>query len=474
MNKEIEEIIRNRIFRKQLSYNDNMYFFFIYLSNYVKYKLAEFQQEIFKIINNDENKLVVVTAFRGSAKSTIITLSYALWSILGKNKKKFVLIISKTQEQSKIHFKNIISEIENNELLKKDFNLENKNVFINQKSIYLRKFDATIKCASFETSIRGMRHKETRPDLIICDDIEDLESVRSIESRNKLETWFTSEIIPLGDKNTKLILVGNLLHEDSLIMRIKNKIENNKIKGVYKEYPLVKDSEILWKEKFSDKEEIEELRMTIGNEVSFQREYMLTILPDDYQIIKKEWIKYYDSLPVETSNYYIYGNIIGVDPAISKNERADYTAIVSVAVYKNTDKNIFDYYILANPINKRLDAPEQVEYIREIYNALYKKHNTKVFVENVAYQVSLVQFLQKEGIQAEEFSVNGTDKTARLNIASLHMQNGRVFFPANGCDELMKQLLSFNEIEKNHDDLVDAFSMAIIEASKIKTYNIID
>ncbi|NCC70514.1 hypothetical protein EOM09_02950, partial [bacterium] len=364
MNKDINEIIESKNKRKSVSYYDNMYFFFIYLRNYVKYKLANFQKEIFETINDDKNKLVVITAFRGSAKSTIVTLSYALWSILGKNKKKFILIISKTQDQTKIHFQNIISEIENNKILKNDFDLDKRNIKINQKSIYFKKIDAIIKCASFETSIRGMRFKDTRPDLIICDDIEDLDSVRNIKSRDKLESWFTSEIIPVGDKNTKIILVGNLLHGDSLIMRIKNKINNKELNGIYKEYPLLKNDKILWNDKYNSKEEIEILRKTIGNEVSFQREYMLKILPDDYQIIQREWIKYYEELPYKNREFEFIGNIISIDLAISKKETADYTAILILSIFRNKTNNKFNIFIRPNPINKRLSAPEQMQYVK--------------------------------------------------------------------------------------------------------------
>ncbi len=465
MNKLLNEIIENKILRKNIAYEDNMYFFFIYLRNYVKYKLAEFQQEIFEVINNDKNKFSVLTAFRGSAKSTIITLSYALWSVLGKNKKKFVLIISKTQDQAKIHFQNIISEIENNELLRNDFNLIDRNIVINQKSIHFKKIDATIKCASFETSIRGIRYKETRPDLIICDDIEDLESVRSIESRNKLETWFTSEIVPLGDKDTKIILVGNLLHEDSLIMRMKNKIRNKEINGIYKEYPLVKDEEILWKEKFSSQEEVEDLRKSIGNEISFQREYMLTILPDDYQIFKKDWIKYYKELPSNNPDYKFIMNIISIDPALKEHEKADYTAMVSFAIYKNIKTEQNELYILPNVVNKRLQSPRVIEYAKNIYDNLIETGRTKILIESIGYQASLIQMLSKDGYSSEEFNPNGKDKTTRLNMASIYVQRGLIFFPNEGVEELIKQLLNFG-IEKNHDDLVDAFSMGIIHGIK--------
>ncbi len=57
-------------------------------------------------------------------------------------------------------------------------------------------------------------------------------SVKTREGRNKTFDWFTGEIIPAGDTNTKLIAIGNLLHEDSLLMRLKERIDNNDIDGI--------------------------------------------------------------------------------------------------------------------------------------------------------------------------------------------------------------------------------------------------
>jgi len=68
-----------------------------------------------------DEQLSVLTAFRGSAKSTLVTLSYTLWSVFGNQQKKFVLLIGLTQPQASIHFMNIRAALEGNELLGTDF-----------------------------------------------------------------------------------------------------------------------------------------------------------------------------------------------------------------------------------------------------------------------------------------------------------------------------------------------------------------
>ena len=65
-------------------------------------------------------KNLVIVAFRGSGKSTIMNMSLPLWAIMGKLQCKYVLIVGLTQEQAKQHLKNIKHELETNERLKKD------------------------------------------------------------------------------------------------------------------------------------------------------------------------------------------------------------------------------------------------------------------------------------------------------------------------------------------------------------------
>ena len=159
-------------------------------------------------------------------KSTIMTLSLPIWAVLGAPQKKFVLILTKTQAQAKVHFANLKRELEGNTLLKADLGpFQDDSAEWGQYSTVLTKYGARITAASSEQSIRGLRHGEHRPDLIIVDDPEDLQSVKTLEGRDKTYQWLTGEVIPGGDKGTKIIVVGNLLHEDSVMMRLKDGIE---------------------------------------------------------------------------------------------------------------------------------------------------------------------------------------------------------------------------------------------------------
>ena len=87
-------------------------FFSIYYFDYIKYETAKFQEEMMEIIQNAKNQLIVISAFRGSAKSTIVTNASVLWSILGKPQKKHIVLLSQTEQKARQQLQNIKRELE--------------------------------------------------------------------------------------------------------------------------------------------------------------------------------------------------------------------------------------------------------------------------------------------------------------------------------------------------------------------------
>ncbi len=456
------EVLRNqRAIRMELARSSHYYFFHLYMGLYVKYPTAPFQRELYAITEDEDTKHTVIVAFRGSGKSTIVTLSYPMWAILGKQQKKFVVILSQTQPQARMHLTNIKREFESNELLRKDFGpLEEESDEWGSTALVLPQFGARIIAASAEQSIRGIRFGAHRPDLIIADDVEDMSSVKTRDGRNKTYDWFTGEVLPLGDQNTKIVTIGNLLHEDSLLMRLRESFGNGSMSGSFKKYPLMDAEGIsLWSGKFTDSASLEALELFVGNRVSWQREYLLNIIPDEDQIIDPAWIQYYDELPDE-GGCMMTG--VGVDLAISQRETADNTAMIVAKAYTQiaiddwSAPDEYEAYIMPEIINTKLTFRATITNLQ----VLYQKYDyPSIYVEDVAYQGAAVEQLNVEGVSAEGIKIGSVDKRARLNMVSHLIENGTVKFPRSGCEELISQLVHFG-VEK-HDDLVDAFTLLI-------------
>lgn len=456
-NSLLNKMMKDRLVRTTITKDSFFYFFHFYYAHYVKYETADFQKEIMHLLEKGNNENLYIVAFRGSGKSTMVTTAYPIWAILGKQQKKFCMIFCHTRTQAKQHMMNIKQELENNDLLKKDLGpfSEDSDEW-GSFSLVFKKHGARITVASTEQSIRGIRHNEHRPDLIICDDVEDVQSAKTREGREKTYNWLKGEVVPIGDRSTRLIVVGNLLHEDSLLMRLKSDIDSEKSKGVFKQYPLLDQNDVcLWSGKYPTEKDVDDEKKKVSSEVSWQREYLLRIIPSDDQVIYPEWVNFYEELPPTTHRAY-RGTYAGVDLAISSSEAADSTAVVLARIYGRRDK--LRIYILPNPINKKLNFPAQVELLKDIKRTHMPKGTDHLFVESVAYQEALPQMLQMEGIKAIAVKPKG-DKRTRLSLTSTAIKSAVIKFPRHGCEELLEQMIGFG-VEK-HDDLADAFSLLI-------------
>jgi len=458
----MEKILQDKAFRTTLTKINHLLFFHTYFTDYIRYPTADFHRKMFSLTEKVNQSLLVLTAFRGSAKSTIFTMSYPLWAILGSKEKKFVVILCQTQALARMHLQNIRIHLEHNDLLKSDLGpFTDGEEEWNSGSLVITDYGARIVAMSIDQSIRGIRHGAYRPDLIICDDLEDLSSVATKESRDKVYKILTGDVIPAGDLGTEIVVIGNLLHEDGLIRRLGNEIAIDGRSGDFVEIPLINgDGKVAWSEKFPTEESIKELQKKVGNSFAWNMEYLLKIVPNDDVVVRPEWIQFYEAGLFDELERCNPKVVIGVDLAISMRNSADFTAIVRLRVYRIRKKLLM--VVLPNPINRRMESPEQIETLKHIYESEAAQFKIEMVIENVGYQQSIIQLLNVDGYPAIGFAPGRTDKRARLAAITPNIFSGQVLFPKSGCETLIQQLLGFG-VER-YDDLVDAFVIAVTHA----------
>lgn len=435
------------------------WFFHVYFGDYIKYPMAPFHTEMFRITEDVTTDTAAIMAFRGSAKSTIFSMSYPIWAVIGKQQRKHIWLVSQTQHQARSLLANIKTELENNELLRSDLGpFEQQDDQWGSTSLVIPKYDARITAVSMEQSIRGVRHRSSRPDLIIVDDMEDLESVKTHESRQKTYEKLSSEIFPAGDKNTRFVIIGNYLHDESAIARIYQSIEDGKRPGVTMRIPIVdENNKIAWPGKYPDLSAVEHQKIIVADPRAFAREFLLVSAGVAEEVIKPGWIAYYNELPDSGLDNRRKFSACGVDLAIKVNDRADYTAIVSAHVY-NIDGRV-KIFILPHPTNKRMEFPEQKEVVKRVALSVWPGSRALLFIEDVGYQASIIQDLKNESYDVTGFHPQG-DKLSRLTITSPAIKDGTVLFPVEGCEALIRQLTGFGT--EKHDDLSDAFAILIL------------
>jgi len=373
---------------KKASRNEFGIFIENYFEHYQTSPTPPFHWQIYEDLEREDVNFIELIAFRGSAKSTIASLAFPIFCAV-TDRKKFILLLSDSFSQAKIHISNIIHELESNEALIRDFGPFQGSEEWTATNIVMQN-GARIMSRSRGQKVRGLRHLQYRPDLVIADDVENSESVRTKEQRDKTAEWFLSEVVPaLDNKKGKMILIGNLLHSDSLVSKQKQLITDQGI-GVLKEYSLMHEGKCLWPERFSE-EEIKILKIKSGTRF-FQREYLLKLVPEEGQIINK--VHYYTKLPKVVS----IG--IGVDPAISQKQTADYAAINTIA--KCEDNN---FYNLRNEAD-RWGWNGTLEKINQTYTDFKNAHpGIPIYLgfEDVAYQKAAIEeFHRRYSIKPQE------------------------------------------------------------------------
>jgi predicted phage terminase large subunit-like protein len=463
MNKEIQKIIdmmiKDRNVRRALSRESLRLFFGTYFGHYIEHPFAPFHIEMFQLAEDPSNQTIVIMAARNSAKSAIMNTALAIWSVLGVQQKKYVMIVSRTQQRAKGHFMSMRRELEDNKLLRSDLGPFETTEGEWGSVVSLTKYNAEITFASMEQSLRGMRQKQYRLDLIIADDIEDSDSVRTIDGRNKTYDWLTKDALPASDlEKLRIVLLGTLLHEDSVMMRFKKEIENGTRSGVYKEYPLMDDDgNILWEGKYPDQAAIEKQRLLIGDTKAWAQEFLLKILSNHERVVHPDWI-HYEECPLPTKENGYRGTYVSIDPAISEEKKAAYTAMVVIRVFGYNDN--LRLYVLPHPVNEHLEFPAAIDRVKKLSVMYGDGRKAMIYVEDVGFQRALVQQLTTDGYPADGVRPQG-DKRARLALVTPKIKNGTVRFAPKGNEDLVNQLVNFGG--EKYKDLADALSMLIPE-----------
>lgn len=201
---------------------------------------SEFRRFIYKNLEQLalENRHLVFESYRGSAKTTLITRLFTLYSLI--KRKKYAVIISSTLDIAKESLETIKTEIEENAKLKNDFALEVGYLWTSDEIIFrASRAIKKIKVFGAGKKIRGTNFLGNRPDLIVLDDVENDENIQSKAQRDKLFNWFFKAILKLnfiGSKDYNYIIVGTRLHHDGLLARLADIYSSFKFKLI-KEFP---------------------------------------------------------------------------------------------------------------------------------------------------------------------------------------------------------------------------------------------
>jgi hypothetical protein len=208
-------------------------FSLVYLTGYFTDPPASFHPQLVHSLEDESLRRLLIIGFRGSGKSTFGSLALPLWAALEyPDKFPFIILIADSSRQATLNISAIKHELETNRRIKQDYGEITGKVIEDfalkgegeewQKQNIVLSNGVRILARSRGQKVRGLRHLQHRPKLVVVDDPEDGEWVRTKENRDKTDRWLHAEVMPgLDARKGKLVVIGNLLHMDALLSRLK-------------------------------------------------------------------------------------------------------------------------------------------------------------------------------------------------------------------------------------------------------------
>ena len=442
-----------------------------------------------------------VEAPRGHAKSTNFTFKGSIHSAVYAYK-HYEIILSDSSEQAEGFLSDIKTELEENAALREDFGELEGRVW--KASVILLSNGVKIEALGAGKKIRGRRHKQWRPDLILCDDLENDENVNTPEQRKKLRDWFYKAVSKAGDTYTDIVYIGTLLHFDALLANVaKNpSYKSVRYQGVISfatngelwdawesiftdlandnrqedaleffqanREAMLEGTEVLWEEKLSYYD-LMVIRISEG-EASFNSEIQNDPIDPENCTFQEEWFDFWDDEGKQQPDFsdpkflFIGAN----DPSLGKNRKSDTSSIFAIA--KDTSTGYL-YVVIADIAKRKPDQiiEDALEASRRLQRD-FKRPYYKFGVEMVQFQYYFAEIMRRKAAAVGEYlpieEINSTqNKDARIQSLQPFVKNGYLKF-SKKHKTLLKQMTEY-PMGKN-DDGPDGLQMAVALALSVK------
>lgn len=449
---EIKALIQKRF------ESDPLLFARHFLKDHFKDETPAFHHDLISLAQN--HKRLAIAAPRGHAKSTVLGLAYVLHQIVYRRSKN-IIFISASEDMAKRFLRRIKEELETNALL---------------IGVYGNLVSAKWSETEFETAnqvavhakgrgamIRGLLYRSSRPDLIILDDIEDEEMVRSELRRQDLAEWFNGAVLPSLEPATgQVILVGTVLHTNSLLA---NLLDQKLYPDFFsKRYQAVlPDNTSLWPGRFPPEaiQKIKESYVARHALHQFFMEYQNDPTSKDSATFRTEYFQFYDTPPDRSQlKVEIYVDLGGG----SISSAADPTAIVVLGLDQRNDLYVLDY------VNAIMGSDAH-RITQEVFQLVAKFKPSRVVIEKTqATNMFLPTLYAEQKNRRVHFVVDTVVPTKGSGQSRGNMTDGKyqriaamegafklgVVKIKRWMIDLQEQLLTFPRCR--HDDLIDALA----------------
>lgn len=401
----------------------------------VERPFTSLHDKIFKLLDDPTKQKVAIAAPRGYGKTTLNTIVYPAKKIMF-SENKFIMPVSATATSAEMQGENLKMELLTNEDIIRFFGPMKSNVF--SKAQWITANDILVMPRGAGQQVRGQLYKNYRPDLILVDDLETSEGVMSKEQRDKLKNWFYSDLCNCVDrsrKDWKIIVIGTVLHEDSLLVELLDDPEWESVR-----LELCDDEfNSNWPDFMSSAEckKLYEEYKKKGQADVFFREYRNLPISTEDATFKSEYFKYYDEDAINPRDLI---NVVIIDPAKTVQMHSADSAIVGWGVDK-AGKKMYVRDVVAGKL-----YPDQL--YDEAFAMVERLKATVLAIEVTSLNEFITQPIKNEmrarNIFPRFVELNARGKKEdRVGSMAPFYRMGYIYHNKNVCTKLESQLIAF-------------------------------
>ena len=417
---------------------------------------APFHNSAARMVKGTPDLKAVFMWPRGHAKSTHLDIFIPLWLMFQERRLiSFMVVVGKSEDSAVRLLGDIQAELEHNQRLIADFGRQRADASWQDGEFKTAAGVKFLGCGRGQ-SPRGLRDRESRPDYIVIDDLDDDELCRNEKRVHDVTDWVKEALFGALDVGRgRFIMVGNLIAKNSVLY----KIAHTKGVTVSKVKAVDVNGNPTWTEKWT-REEAQAYRDFVGYR-AWEKEMMHNPIIDG-TIFRAEWIRYkrmpklekYDALVCYT------------DPSFKSTTSNDYKAS-RLWGKMGTELHLIDCFVRQATVG---------EMVRWQYDLYERTRESGVVVQfymeaNFMQDIILDEFVREGELRGYQLPITADrrkkpDKLQRIEAVSPLWERGYVWYNEALRDQAdmmtgIEQTLSLERGSRMHDDAPDADEGAI-------------
>ena len=403
-------------------------------------------------LSGDVKRLVITLPPR-SLKSICASVAFPAWA-LGRDPSKRIICASYSEKLASKH------ALDSRAVMETDWY---RRIFpftrISREKNTELNFVTTRHGYRYSTSVGGTLTGRGG-NLVIIDDAIKPEDAISEATRSGVNEWFEHTLYSrLDDKRQDvIILIMQRLHVEDLVGYVLPKepwvhLNLPAIAEVEQRIPIGPDEiytrkvgEVLHEAR-EPRLVLDRLRLALGS-FNFSAQYQQCPVPLEGEIIKWDWFRFYDELPVREASDRI---IQSWDTASKAEEISDFSVCTTWLIQGN-------HYYLLDVLRERLTYPDLK---RRVVDQALRFNAHTIVIEDKGSGMSLIQDLERENVAGVPNPIAftpETDKVTRMHAQSAKIEAGQVYLPrrAEWLEDFRTELLQFPK--GRYNDQVDSLS----------------